>query len=93
MSLVVGGIKCFQVAKEFLDGFAIPAALVAGNHDLEGEEFETDEENLLAWQQVRSQVLSLSAFFQSGSNISRDFQQKAAERMWAPWLLIVKVSI
>ena len=27
-------------------------ALVVGNHDLEGEDFETDEENLAAWSQV-----------------------------------------
>jgi hypothetical protein len=46
-------MKCFKVAHNYLSGFrAIPAALVVGNHDLEGEEFETDEDNLAAWSQV-----------------------------------------
>ena len=29
-------------------------ALITGNHDLEGADFETDEDNLKAWQQVCS---------------------------------------
>lgn len=35
-----------------MDGFPCPRALVTGNHDLEGKEFETDTENLAAWSQV-----------------------------------------
>lgn len=45
-----GTTLSFEMAKEFFDGFQIPYNLVTGNHDLEGlDEFETDEENLLAW--------------------------------------------
>lgn len=32
----------------------MPVALVTGNHDLEGTEFETDEENLAAWSEAGS---------------------------------------
>ena len=35
-----------------LPAFSVPAGLILGNHDLEGDEFETDEENLAAWQQT-----------------------------------------
>ncbi|CAM9228471.1 unnamed protein product [Phaeothamnion confervicola] len=46
-----GTTRCFDHAKEYLDGFDTRYDLVTGNHDLEGmDEFETDEENLLAWQ-------------------------------------------
>ena len=31
-----GGSTCFAFAKAYLDGFGVPAALVIGNHDLEG---------------------------------------------------------
>mmetsp|Transcript_40249 Transcript_40249/g.61018 ORF Transcript_40249/g.61018 Transcript_40249/m.61018 type:complete len:599 (+) Transcript_40249:410-2206(+) len=46
-----GTTKCFQMAKQYLDGFAgIPYDLVAGNHDLEAlSEFESDHDNLQAW--------------------------------------------
>jgi len=38
-----------------MSGFLpVKSALVVGNHDLEGEDFETDEENLAAWTQVFS---------------------------------------
>lgn len=30
----------------------MPRGLVTGNHDLEGEEFAVDEENLKAWQEA-----------------------------------------
>ena len=41
---------CFRVADAYLKGFLpIRAAVVTGNHDLEGEEFETDAANLAAW--------------------------------------------
>ncbi|GAX76356.1 hypothetical protein CEUSTIGMA_g3802.t1 [Chlamydomonas eustigma] len=50
-----GGKACFEFAKSFLEGFGIPYVLVLGNHDLEGEEYETDEENLEAWQTVFGQ--------------------------------------
>ena len=32
-----GSKACFQVAKEYLDGFELPYNLITGNHDLEGE--------------------------------------------------------
>ena len=45
-----GTTKSFIDAKEFLDGFHLPYDLVTGNHDLEGlDEFTTDEDNLKAW--------------------------------------------
>ncbi|KAK9826404.1 hypothetical protein WJX81_000388 [Elliptochloris bilobata] len=45
-----GSRECFSVAAEFLAGFGpVPRALVVGNHDLEGAEFESDSENLAAW--------------------------------------------
>ena len=51
-----GTTKCFEMAKEYLDGFVLDNNgvssydLVAGNHDIEGlDEFETDQENLKAW--------------------------------------------
>ncbi|GLC33772.1 hypothetical protein PLESTB_000113900 [Pleodorina starrii] len=47
-----GSRKCFEFARQYLDGFGVPYALVTGNHDLEGDEFETDEENLAAWSQA-----------------------------------------
>ena len=48
-----GSRECLRVAAEYLSGFgAVPRALVVGNHDLEGDEFETDDQNLAAWVQV-----------------------------------------
>ncbi|KAK9806310.1 hypothetical protein WJX72_009584 [[Myrmecia] bisecta] len=47
-----GSMACFETAKAFLEGFPVPRALVVGNHDLEGAEFDTDEENMAAWQQT-----------------------------------------
>ncbi|CAK0785880.1 hypothetical protein CVIRNUC_009093 [Coccomyxa viridis] len=45
-----GSMYCFRVADAYLKGFLpIRAAVVTGNHDLEGEEFETDAANLAAW--------------------------------------------
>jgi hypothetical protein len=44
-----GSSACFDLASQFLDSFALPTAMVLGNHDVEGAEFETDEENLAAW--------------------------------------------
>lgn len=44
---------CFRVADAYLKGFLpIRSAIVTGNHDLEGEDFETDEANLAAWTKV-----------------------------------------
>lgn len=45
-----GSRDCFVRGREYLAGFGVPTTLVIGNHDLEGDEFETDEENLAAWQ-------------------------------------------
>lgn len=44
-----GSRACFQRAGEYLNSFNIPVGMVLGNHDLEADEFETDEENLAAW--------------------------------------------
>ena len=49
-----GSRACFRVAADYLAGFGgVPRALVVGNHDLEGDEFETDAANLEAWAQAR----------------------------------------
>ena len=48
-----GSQRCFDGAKRFMRRIPVPWALVTGNHDLEGEEFETDEANLAAWTQVQ----------------------------------------
>ena len=48
-----GSMHCFKTADNYLRGFLpIRSAVVIGNHDLEGEEFETDEANLAAWTKV-----------------------------------------
>lgn len=47
-----GSRDCFQRGLEYLAGFGAPTTLVLGNHDLEGDEFETDEENLAAWHET-----------------------------------------
>eukprot|EP00193_Tetraselmis_chui_P009181 CAMPEP_0177753994 /NCGR_PEP_ID=MMETSP0491_2-20121128/1768_1 /TAXON_ID=63592 /ORGANISM="Tetraselmis chuii, Strain PLY429" /LENGTH=568 /DNA_ID=CAMNT_0019269339 /DNA_START=71 /DNA_END=1779 /DNA_ORIENTATION=- len=44
-----GSQQCFDTAKDFLSGFGFPVGVITGNHDLEGEEFKTDEDNLAAW--------------------------------------------
>ena len=44
---------CFDTAVAYLGGFGCGFGLVTGNHDLEGAEFATDEENLAAWHQAR----------------------------------------
>ncbi|KAG2491261.1 hypothetical protein HYH03_010467 [Edaphochlamys debaryana] len=50
-----GSQRCFKFAKDFLDGFGVPYAMITGNHDLEGDEYETDEANLSAWKEVFDQ--------------------------------------
>ena len=48
-----GSMYCFRVADAYLKGFLpVRTAVVTGNHDLEGEDFETDEANLAAWTKV-----------------------------------------
>ena len=68
-----GSRACFDNAAAYLQGFAVPPALITGNHDLEvavcvqmqpytlqfadlyalqGADFDTDEANLAAWQEV-----------------------------------------
>ena len=54
-----GSMYCFRVADAYLKGFSpIRSAVVTGNHDLEGEDFETDEANLAAWTKVSQIVLT-----------------------------------
>jgi len=50
-----GSTSCFQYAKQYMDGFRAPFGMILGNHDLEGDEFDTDEHNLAAWQAVFGQ--------------------------------------
>lgn len=50
--------ESLEFGAKFLAGFGVSAATVAGNHDLEGEDFETDEANLQAWREVRSSGLT-----------------------------------
>ena len=49
--LYAGTSECFKLVREYLDGYEVPFNLVGGNHDLEGiDEFDTDKENLEAYQ-------------------------------------------
>jgi len=52
MCRYAGSWGCFQLAAKYMGRFKLPAALVTGNHDLEGGEFQTDADNLAAWTQV-----------------------------------------
>lgn len=52
-ALVLWCRESLEFAARHLAGFGVPRALVTGNHDLEGEDFDTDEANLAAWQQVK----------------------------------------
>jgi Calcineurin-like phosphoesterase len=48
-----GTTECFQLARDYLDGFGAPFEVVGGNHDLEGiDEFPTDETNLNAYLRI-----------------------------------------
>lgn len=51
----LGSRNCFKVAVDYLSGFGVPYTLVLGNHDLEGDEFEEDADNLAAWQEAFGQ--------------------------------------
>mmetsp|Transcript_64610 Transcript_64610/g.140646 ORF Transcript_64610/g.140646 Transcript_64610/m.140646 type:complete len:613 (-) Transcript_64610:196-2034(-) len=45
-----GTTACFELARDFLDGFDVKYDIVGGNHDLEGiDEFQTDEANMEAY--------------------------------------------
>lgn len=50
-----GSAACFARAGDFLTGFNLPTGLILGNHDLEGDDFDTDEANLAAWQEAFQQ--------------------------------------
>lgn len=52
-SLFAGTTECFELAADFLGGFGPKFDVVGGNHDLEGiDEFSTDEENLEAYLRI-----------------------------------------
>lgn len=44
-----GTQDCFDRALRFFDSIPLAKALILGNHDLEGVDFEKDEDNLQAW--------------------------------------------
>lgn len=50
-----GSEACFARASAFFSGFGLPVGLILGNHDLEGEEFDSDGENLAAWHKAFGQ--------------------------------------
>eukprot|EP01025_Chloroclados_australasicus_P048044 TRINITY_DN5431_c0_g1_i3.p1 TRINITY_DN5431_c0_g1~~TRINITY_DN5431_c0_g1_i3.p1 ORF type:complete len:489 (+),score=62.67 TRINITY_DN5431_c0_g1_i3:838-2304(+) len=50
-----GSAECFTLTKQYLEGFDASSTLITGNHDLEGEEFLSDEENLATWQEAFQQ--------------------------------------
>ena len=50
-----GNRDCFERAKQYLHGFGCPYAVITGNHDLEGVDFDTDAANLAAWRYVFQQ--------------------------------------
>ena len=48
--LFAGTTKCFELSRDYLDGFGVPFEVVGGNHDLEGiDEFPTDQSNMDAY--------------------------------------------
>jgi len=52
-SLFAGTTECFELARDFLQGFGEKYDVVGGNHDLEGiDEFYTDESNLEAYLRI-----------------------------------------
>ena len=64
MMCPAGSMYCFRVADAYLKGFLpIRSAVVTGNHDLEGDEFETDEQNLAAWTKVSSLSCAVHQYF------------------------------
>jgi len=51
--LFSGTTGCFQLARDYLDGFKVPFEVVGGNHDLEGiDEFPTDQLNMEAYLRI-----------------------------------------
>jgi len=50
-----GTAACFEAARDYLDSFGAPRALVLGNHDLEAHDVETDERNVADWSRAFSQ--------------------------------------
>jgi len=51
--LYAGTTDCFNLVRDYLDGFETPFDVVGGNHDLEGiDEFATDKENLEAYLEI-----------------------------------------
>jgi len=51
--LFSGTTPCFELVKDYLDGFGTKYDIVGGNHDLEGiDEFGTDEANLGAYLRI-----------------------------------------
>ena len=48
-----GTTECFELSREYLDGFGVPFEVAGGNHDLEGiDEFPTDQTNLDAYLRI-----------------------------------------
>ncbi len=52
-----GSFQSFVDGKSFLSRFEVPYYTLMGNHDLEGEEFSTDEKSIEAWCQVFDYLL------------------------------------
>lgn len=50
-----GSTAAFETARSYLASFEVPFHAITGNHDLEGTDFDTDEENLAAWQKAFGQ--------------------------------------
>jgi len=51
--LFAGTTSCFELARDYLQGFKVPYEVVGGNHDLEGiDEFPTDSANLEAYLRI-----------------------------------------
>lgn len=50
-----GSPQAFEYAASYLRGFHTPLSLVTGNHDLEGVQYDSDPDNLAAWEAVFQQ--------------------------------------
>jgi hypothetical protein len=79
--LFAGTTECHELASEFLGSFGVPYEVIGGNHDLEGlDEFSTDEENLAVFLKTHNkptpqfirQIADKTLLVGLGSTVFRD---------------------
>lgn len=87
--LFAGTSKCFELSREFFDGFhGVPFEVIGGNHDLEGiDEFPTDETNLESYLNIlgkptayfKREVADKTLLLGLGSTVFREAQYTSHE--------------